>query len=50
MVGYKHEIRPDGHYVFRTGMVTIKKNDKWFDHPAMNDITYLQRNGIGWWK
>ncbi len=50
MVGYKHEIRPDGHYVFRTGMVTIKKNDKWFDHPAMKDITYLQHMSIGWWK
>jgi hypothetical protein len=50
MVGYKHEIRPDGHYVFRTGMVAIKKNDKWFDHPAMKDITYLQHMRIGWWK
>jgi hypothetical protein len=49
-VGYKHEIRPDGHYVFRTGMVTIKKNDKWFDHPGMKDITCLQHVGIGWWK
>jgi hypothetical protein len=50
MVGYKHEINADGHYIFRTGMVTIKKNDQWFDHPAMKDITYLQHTDIGLWK